>query len=53
MPTRVLPSLQIEPELDLTAMVVNDDTEKDLKKRFNVHARSTFVVLRGQRKWGA
>lgn len=48
---KVLRSLQSEPGLDLTVMVVQYDTEKDLKKRFNVRAQSTFVVLRGQQEW--
>lgn len=48
---KVLQSLKSEPGLDLTVMVVNYDTEKELKKRFNVRAQSTFVVLRGQQEW--
>ncbi|PKO76425.1 MAG: thioredoxin [Betaproteobacteria bacterium HGW-Betaproteobacteria-15] len=48
---KVLQSLKSEPGLDLTVLVVNYDTEKELKKRFNVRAQSTFVVLRGQQEW--
>lgn len=48
---KVLQSLKSEPGLDLTVMVVNYDTEKELKKRFKVRAQSTFVVLRGQQEW--
>lgn len=47
---KVLQSLKAEQGLDLTVMVVNYDAEKDLKKRFNVRAQSTFVVLRGQKE---
>ena len=39
-----------EPGLDLTVLVVNYDTEKDLKRRYNVRAQSTLVVLRGQKE---
>lgn len=48
---KVLQGLKSEPGLDLTVLVVNYDTEKELKKRFNVRAQSTFVVLRGQQEW--
>ncbi len=44
-------SLKSESGLDMTVLVVNYDTEKELKKRFNVRAQSTFVVLRGQQEW--
>ena len=33
--------------LDLTVLVANYDTEKDLKRRFNVRTQSTLVVLHG------
>jgi len=46
-----LQSLKSESGLDMTVLVVNYDTEKELKKRFNVRAQSTFVVLRGQQEW--
>ena len=48
---KVLQTLKTEPGLDLTVMVANYDTEKDLKRRFNVRAQSTLVVLRGQQEW--
>lgn len=48
---KVLQSLKSESGLDMTVLVVNYDTEKELKKRFNVRAQSTFVVLRGQQEW--
>lgn len=48
---KVLQGLKSEPGLDLMVLVVNYDTEKELKKRFNVRAQSTFVVLRGQQEW--
>ena len=48
---KVLQTLKAEPGLDLTVLVANYDTEKDLKRRFNVRAQSTLVVLRGQQEW--
>lgn len=49
--SRVLEQLKAEPGLDLTVLVANYDTEKDLKRRFNVRAQSTLIVLRGQTEW--
>lgn len=49
--SQVLQQLKSEPGLDLTVLVVNYDTEKALKRRFNVRAQSTVVVLRGQTEW--
>ncbi len=48
---KVLQTLKAEPGLDLTVLVANYDTEKDLKRRFNVRAQSTLIVLRGQQEW--
>lgn len=45
---QVLNTLKTEAGLDLTLLVANYDTEKDLKKRFNVRGQSTLVVLNGQ-----
>jgi thioredoxin 1 len=47
---KVLQSLKGEKGLDLTVLVVDYDTEKDLKRRFNVNAQSTFVVLKGSKE---
>jgi len=47
---KVLNTLKTEAGLDLTVLVANYDTEKDLKKRFNVRVQSTFVMLRGQQE---
>lgn len=47
---KVLQTLKAEPGLDITVLVANYDTEKDLKRRFNVRAQSTLVVLRGQQE---
>ncbi len=44
---KVLQSLSTEQGLDLTVLVANYDTEKDLKRRFNVRTQSTLVVLHG------
>jgi len=47
---QAMQSLKSETALDLTVLVANYDTEKDLKRRFNVRAQSTIVVLRGQKE---
>lgn len=47
----VLQGLKAEPNLDITVLVANYDTERALKRRFNVRAQSTLVVLRGQTEW--
>jgi thioredoxin 1 len=44
---KALDSMKGEKGLDLTVLTVNYDTEKDLKKRFNVRTQSTMVVLKG------
>ncbi len=48
---KVLQTLKAEPGLDLTVLVANYDTEKALKRRFNVRAQSTLIVLQGQQEW--
>ncbi len=48
---KALQTLKTEKGLDITVLVVNYDTERDLKRRFKVNAQSTFVVLRGQQEW--
>ncbi|MEO7392461.1 MAG: thioredoxin family protein [Ramlibacter sp.] len=47
---KALQSLKTDPALDVTVLVANYDTEKDLKRRFNVRAQSTMVVLHGQKE---
>jgi len=47
---QVLQSLKQESGLNLTVLQVNYDTEKDLKRRFNVRTQSTLVVLHGDRE---
>jgi len=47
---KVLQELKSEAGLDLTVLVANYDTEKDLKRRFNVRAQSTLVVLHGEKE---
>lgn len=47
---QVLQSLKQESGLNLTVLKVNYDTEKDLKRRFNVRTQSTLIVLHGQRE---
>lgn len=47
---KVLESLRSEPGLDLTVLAVNYDTERELKKQFNIRTQSTLVVLRGKKE---
>jgi len=47
---KVLKDLKSEAGLDLTVLVANYDTEKDLKRRFNIRAQSTLVVLHGTKE---
>jgi thiol-disulfide isomerase/thioredoxin len=47
---KVLQGLKSEPSLDLTVLVANYDSEKELKRRFNIRAQSTLVVLRGEKE---
>ncbi len=47
---KVLQSLKSEQGLNLTVLVANYDTEKDLKRRFRVNAQSTLVVLKGSKE---
>ena len=47
---KTLRSMKDEKGLDLTILTVNYDTERDLKKRFNVRTQSTFVVLKGPKE---
>jgi len=47
---KVLQELKKEPGLDLTVLVANYDTEKELKRKFGVQAQSTLVVLRGRKE---
>lgn len=46
--SQVLQRLQAEAGLNLTVLVANYDTEKALKKRFNVRFQSTMIMLHGQ-----
>ncbi len=48
---KVLQTLKAEPGLDLTVLVADYDTEKDLKRRFKVRSQATLIVLRGQQEW--
>ena len=47
---KVMQDLKSEAGLDLTVLVANYDTEKELKRRFNVRAQSTLVVLHGNKE---
>jgi len=47
---KVLQELKSDAGLDMTVLVANYDTEKELKRRFNVRAQSTLVVLLGEKE---
>jgi thiol-disulfide isomerase/thioredoxin len=47
---KVLQSLKDEKGLDLTVYTVDYDSERNLKKRFNVRVQSTMVVLKGSKE---
>lgn len=47
---KVLQSLKSEQGLNLTVLVANYDTEKELKRRFKANAQSTLVVLKGAKE---
>lgn len=47
---KTLESMKGEKGLDVAILKVNYDTEKDLKKRFNVRMQSTMVVLKGTKE---
>lgn len=48
--TDALRQLKSEKGLDITVLVANYDTEKELKRRFNVRTQATLVVLRGNKE---
>jgi thioredoxin 1 len=45
--TTVLDRLKTDPALKLTVLVVNYDTEKDLRKALQVRTQSTVIVYKG------
>lgn len=47
---KVLQALKSEKGLELTVLVADYDTEKDLKRRFRINSQSTFVVLKGTKE---
>lgn len=47
---KALQTLKEEKDLNLTVLTVDYDTERDLKKRFNVRTQSTMVVLKGAKE---
>ncbi len=49
---KLLESMKAEPGLNVTVLAVNYDTEKDLKKQFNIRGQSSLVVLHGQKETG-
>ncbi len=49
---KVIESIKSEPGLDLVVLAVNYDTEKELKRQFNIRTQSTLVVLHGPKERG-
>lgn len=49
---KVLESLKAESGLALTVLAVNCDTERALKRQFNIRTQSTLVLLHGQKEVG-
>lgn len=49
---KLLESMKGETGLNVTVLAVNYDTEKDLKKRFNIRGQASLVVLHGQKETG-
>ena len=47
---KALQTLKDQKGLDVTVLTANYDTEKDLKRRFNVKMQSTLVVLKGSKE---
>lgn len=47
---KALQTLKDEKGLDLTILQVDYDTEKDLKRRFNIRTQATMVVLKGDKE---
>ncbi len=47
---KAIQALKKESGLDMTVLVANYDTEKELKRRFRVNSQSTLVVLRGEKE---
>ena len=47
---QVLDSLKGDKSLELTVLVANYDTERDLKKQLGVRVQSTFVVFKGKKE---
>jgi thiol-disulfide isomerase/thioredoxin len=48
--TDALRQLKSENGLDITVLVANYDTEKELKRRFNVRTQATLVVMHGDKE---
>ena len=46
--SKVIEKLKTDPMLGLTVLVVNYDTEKPLRKRFDVHTQSTLIAFKGK-----
>ncbi|WP_298208505.1 thioredoxin family protein [Acidovorax sp.] len=47
---KTLQMLKEEKGLDVTVLTANYDSEKELKRRFNVRSQSTLVVLKGPKE---
>jgi thioredoxin 1 len=50
--TQVLETLKKEPGLDVTVLVADYDTEKELKRQYHVRAQSTLIAFKGSKESG-
>lgn len=50
--TQALEALKKEQGLDVTVLVANYDTEKELKRHYGVRAQSTLIAFKGDKESG-
>jgi thiol-disulfide isomerase/thioredoxin len=50
--TQALETLKKEQGLDVTVLVANYDTEKELKRHYGVRAQSTLIAFKGDKETG-
>lgn len=50
--TQALETLKAEPGLDVTVLVADYDTEKQLKRQHGVRAQSTLIAFKGAKETG-
>jgi thioredoxin 1 len=47
---KVLQTLKAAPDLDVTVLEVNYDTERDLKRQYRIQTQATIVVMHGSKE---